>query len=217
MKITLYISFLYICSRMPTLLVTDSRGKGLQKRFDHVAPGVVTVVVKKGADLYRLFSTALKRLSQGHYNVLIISGGICSVTALDDRRKARLRYETVEELLETVKKIVRMCVRTMKKDFPKVKLILTPTVGIDMARYNKEPTPKKTQKTMNYMVTALNGLLTHSNDKGTPIPWISGMVHACKGNGGWSHKYKHLKDGCHYGHKMKDFVVKQISKTLLKL
>ena len=202
---------------MPTLLVTDSRGKGLQKRFDRAAPGVVTVVVKKGADIYRLFSTALKRLSQGHYNVLIISGGICSVTELDKNRKARLRYDTVQELLEAIKKIIRMCVRTMKKDFPQVKLILTPTVGIDLARYNKEPTPRVVQKTMNYMVTALNGLLTHSNDNDTPIPWVSSKVHACKGNGGWSHKYKHLKDGCHYNREMKDFVVQQIIKAMIKL
>ena len=202
---------------MPTLLVNDSRGKGLQKRFEQAAPGVITVVVKSGADIYRLFSTALKRLSMGHYNVLIISGGICSVTKLDGQRKAQLCYETVEELLEAIKKTLRMCIRTMKKDFPKVKLILTPTVGIDLARYNKEPTPKKVQRMMNYMVTALNGLLTHSNDPKTPIPWISSMIHACKGNGGWSHKYKHLKDGCHYSRDMKDFVVKQITKAMQQL
>ena len=202
---------------MPTLLVTDSRGKGLQRRFDREAPGVVTVVVKKGADIYRLFSTALKRLSQGRYTVLIISGGVCSITELDEERKARLRYETVDQLLEAVKRTTRMCIRTMKRDFPNIKLILTPTIGIDLARYNKESTPKETQKTMNHMVTALNGLLTHSNDDNTPIPWISNMVHACKGNGGWSHKYKHLKDGCHYRREMKDYAVKQIIKAMLKL
>ena len=148
----------------------------MQKRFDQAAPGVVTVVVKKGADMYRLFSTALKRLDRGQYNVLIISGGICSVTELDKKGKARLRYETVDLLLEAVKRTICMCIRTMKRDFPNVKLILTPTVGIDLACYNKEPTPKMAQKTMNYMITALNGLLTHNNDENTPIPWISGTL-----------------------------------------
>ena len=74
-----------------------------------------------------------------------------------------------------------------------------------------------TKSTSNHSSLTLYGLLTHSNDKDTPIPWISRIVHACKGKGGWSHKYNHLKDGCHYGKEMKDFVVKQITKAMLKL
>ena len=202
---------------MPVLMVTDSRGKGLQKRFDKVAPSIITVVVKKGADLYRLFSTALKRLSHTHYNVVIISGGICSVTKLDNRRKAVLKYDSSDDLVEAVKKTLKKCMKTAKIDFPNARFIITPTVGIDLTRYNKEDTPRETQKTLNFMITALNGLLTHSNIPNTPIPWFAKKVHACKGKGGWSHKYKLLKDGCHYGKEMKDFVVEQVVESLKKL
>ena len=139
------------------------------------------------------------------------------MTKLDSQGKSQLRYETVEELFNVKKKTLRMCITTMKKDLPIVKLILTSTIGIDLARHNKEPSPKKVQRMMNYMITALNGLLKHNNDPNIPIPWISNMIHTCKGNGGWYHKYKYLKDGCHYNRAMKDIVVKQITKAMLKL
>ena len=62
---------------MSVLLVMDSRGRGLQKRFNVTAPGVVTVVVDKGGDMSALLKIANRRASRekGKYNTIIIEGG----------------------------------------------------------------------------------------------------------------------------------------------
>ena len=84
---------------MPVLIVADSWGRGLQHKFEKVAPGIVTVSTNPGCNLKRLFKRADKRIAGKNYNVLIILGGIHS-------------------------------------HHPKVKIIVAPTMGIDLAKYN---------------------------------------------------------------------------------
>ena len=60
---------------MSVLMVVDSRGKGLQKRFDVTAPDIVTVVIEKGGDIPTLLKIANRMAvrEEGKYNVIIYS------------------------------------------------------------------------------------------------------------------------------------------------
>ena len=64
------------------LIEADSRGRGLQHRFDKVAPGVITVSTNPGCNLKRLFQRADRCIDKKNYNTLIIMGGICGITYL---------------------------------------------------------------------------------------------------------------------------------------
>ena len=204
---------------MPVLLVMDSRGKGLQKRFDITAPGVVTVVIKKGGDISTLLEIANRRAVRDEvsYNTIIIAGGICSITKLNRKRQAKLRYKTIKKLTEHVNERLRIGLRNIRGDNPKARVIIAPTVGLDLNTYNGTVTNRKSQRKLNRMVTAMNKLFIDCNEPGSKIPWISKKIHACKGRHTWSHKYKYLSDGCHFGEGMKDFVVKEINRCLINM
>ena len=197
----------------------DSRGGGLQERFDIMAPGVVRVETKGGADIPTLLKIAnrIAVREKGKYNIVIIAGGICSITKLNKARKVKLRFNTTSKLIEDVSVKLKTGLRLLRLDNPHSKVIVAPTVGIDIRRYNGIKPKKKTQRKLNRMVMAVNKLLIDSNVKGAKVPWISKKVHACKGHHTWSHKYKHLSDGCHFSAAMKDFVVQEINKCLIRL
>ena len=204
---------------MPVLLVMDSRGGGLQERFDSAAPGVVTVQTKGGADISTILKIAnrIAVREKGKYNVIIIAGGICSITKLNRARKVKLRFKTVSKLIEDVSDKLKRGLRLLRLDNPQSRVIVAPTVGIDIGKYNGIKPKKKIQRKLNRMVVAVNKLLIDSNVQGSKVPWISKRVHACKGRHAWSHKYKHLHDGCHFDADMKDFVVHEINKCLIRL
>ena len=204
---------------MLVLLVMDSRGKGLQKRFDIAAPGVMSVVIKNGGDIPTLLKIANRVAvrEKGKYNTIIIAGGICSITKLNRKRQAKLRFQTTKSLIEYVSERIKISLQLLRGDNPKAKVIVSPTIGIELETYNGTPAPRKTQRKLNRMVTAMNKMLIDNNEPGSRVPWISKLVHACKGRGKWSHKYKFLNDGCHFGPKLKDFVVKEINKCLLRM
>ena len=180
---------------MPGLVVMDSRGRGLQKRFDVTAPGVVNVVGKGGGNLPTLLKLANRTAvrEERKYNVIIIARGICSVTKLDKKGQAKLRFKTIQRLLEEVSTQMKTHLMNLRGDNPRSSVILAPTVGIDLERYNGIKPKRKTQRKLNRMVIAVNKMLIDNNKPGSRILWISRMVHAYKSHSTWSHKYKHLE------------------------
>ena len=204
---------------MPVLLVMDSWGKGLQKCFDQTAPGIVTVIIKKGGNIPTLLKIANRYAlgEEGNFNTIIIAGGICSVTKLNKNRIAKLRFKTIKKLLEDVVGPLDIGLEILRGDNPKANVIVAPTVGIHLERYNGISPGRKAQRKLNRIITALNKILIGSNGPGSKVPWLSKKIHACKGRRSWSHKYKYLSDGCNFGLQMKDFVVKEIIKCLTKL
>ena len=190
---------------MPVLLVMDTRGGGLQDQFDTAAPGVVKVVKKGGADISTLLKLANRVAvrEKGKYNVIIIAGGICSITKLNRARKVKLRFKTTSKLIDDVSEKLKVGLGLLRLEYPRSRVIVTPNVGMDIGRYNGAKPKNKVQRKLNRMVTAMNKLLIDSNSQGSKVPWISKKVHACKSHHAWSHKYKHLSDGCHFNAAMK--------------
>ena len=126
-------------------------------------------------------------------------------------------FKTIAKLKEDISNKLKRGLRLLRLDNHKSKVIVAPTIGIDIAKYNGVKTKRKIQRKLNRMVVAVNKLLINSNEPGAKVPWISKRVHACKGNSAWSHKYKHLSDGCHFNASMKDFVVQEIAKCLTRM
>ena len=203
---------------MPVLLVADSRGRGLQHRFEKRAPGIIRVSTNPGCNMKRLFKRACRRLGEKNYNTLIIMGGICSITYLDRAEGvARLGSHDPELYAEKVRKSIIFGISLIGEHFPKTQVIIAPTMGVDLERYNNMDWDQEDQVALNNIIIHVNRTIIELNQSKISIPWISAMVHQCKGKGRWVHRYKHLTDGCHYSRKLTKFCVDKIIRALTKL
>ena len=202
---------------MPVLIVSDSRGGGLQTRLDSLAPGVFEVHIFSGKGFRVLFNEAENLLEHRQYNTLYIIGGICSITKKDLNKKVTLRDLDPSNTCKVIKKQVQQGLKKLHVKFPTLKIIIPTTVGIDLAKYNQEPFDKETQTILNFTVTKVNAMLVKTNDQGIAFPWISKYVHRCKGKGRWAHKYSNLHDGCHFSKKMKNHCAQMIVKSIVKM
>ena len=104
----------------------------------------------------------------------------------------------------------------LESNHPGVKVIIAPTIGIDLSKYNKMPWNIEDQTALNDIIIQVNKTIVKLNNQNTKLPWISALVHRCQGNGRWVHRYHHLKDGCHFSRKMKDFCTEKIIKCLIR-
>ena len=145
-------------------------------------------------------------------------GGICSITYLDrEEGVARLGSHDADMYTEKVQKSINFGLALIREHFPKVQVIVAPTMGVDLARYNGRDWPQDDQEALNHIILQVNRKIIELNEPNNCIPWISSKVHQCKGKGRWEHRYKYLVDGCHYSHKLKKFCVEKIIKCLIKL
>ena len=203
---------------MPVLLVADSRGHGLKKYLQIRAPNVFEVSSKSGARLKKLFKMARTKLATSTYTAVIIMGGICDITERDQETHiTSLRTEDQEEITTNIRKSIKAGKKRIKKVAPNIPIIITPTMGIDLTRYNGFPVDQHTQEVLNSMILEANKMIISCNKEGVPIPWISKMVHHCRGGQRWAHRYQHLRDGCHYTNRLKVFIANEMAKCLSRL
>ena len=207
-----------ISSDMPVLLVADSRGHGLGKYLQQRAPGVFVVRSKSGAGLKELFRIAQTNLKSTKYTAVIEMGGICDITQRDSEMHiATLRTVISKEVTTEARKNIKKGRRNITKIAPATPVIIAPTMGIDLTRYNGMPADPNEQETLNQIVLEMNKMIISCNKESSPIPWISKMVHHCKGRQRWAHRYQNLRDGCHFNRRLKIFIANELAKCLIKL
>ena len=200
---------------MATLLVTDSRGKGLQKYLDNIEQDLFDVDPYPGENIKKLLTRAYRDFDPEYHGSIMIMGGICGLTVRDKITKiTHIRSYDVDHASRKFRKSVVQGLAKIRNKFPKISVIILPTVGIDLTRYNRSPVEPVEQYTLDMTVMAINKVIIDLNDKGIRIPWISKKIHHCRGRGRWTHRYQYLKDGCHYNKEMKLFVAQEITKTL---
>ena len=170
---------------MPVLIVADSRGRGLQHRFDKLAPGVITVSTNPGCNLKRLFKRADRHINQGNYNVVIIMGGICSITYRDHiDGLVKLGSHDVELYMQKITKSINFGLDLIQHNHPRTKVIVAPTMGVDLARYNKSDWDQYEQQVLNDIIVQVNKTIIELNSQHAQIPWISAWYIDVKGKAG---------------------------------
>ena len=203
---------------MPVLLVADSRGHGLRKYLQLRAPNVFVTSSKSGAGIKKLFNMARDKLNSADYTAVIIMGGICDVTQRDpETHITTLRTENCEELTAAIRKSIKKGRKKLKRVAPNTPVIIAPTMGIDLTRYNGTLVDQHEQFLLDKMILEVNKMIISCNREGIPIPWISKMVHHCRGNRKWAHRYQNLRDGCHFTIALKKFVADELAKCLAQL
>ena len=98
---------------------------------------------------------------------------------------------------------------------PRLKVVVLPVAGIDLNRYNHKTGTSEDQRILNFIITAANKLITDiNNERGIATPGAVGLIHRCKGRGRWSHRYKYLTDGCHFGKLAISYFATQLAKSI---
>ena len=114
----------------------------------------------------------------------------CSITNKDqDNGSIFLASDDPELYKEKVSKSIKFGLNVLNQNHPGTKIIITPTMGVDLARCNnQEEYDPETQTALNNIIVQVNKKIVELNQEGVQISWISVMVHRCKGKGKWAHR-----------------------------
>ena len=86
----------------------------------------------------------------------------------------------VDTVMKGMRKEIKRGLKRVKKVSPQIPVIITPTVGIDLAEYNNNgPVDAQEQGALNEIILTTNRMLISFNKINVKMPWISIMVHHC--------------------------------------
>ena len=219
---------------MTVIIITDSRGVGLQHGLNSVlgksAP--VTVVVTKGAGYELAAIKVLPLLTRLKPHLVILLLGICDLTFRSARtRVTSLRHLSVSQNVEHVLAAARAAIDILTAT-NRVKISLATITGIELADYNNPARRHMDaaayraynatkvrhphQGLLNDSVMEINRRLVQINRANSiPTPWMAGPVHACFKRA-VHHYYIRLTDGCHLDEPTKNAWISLLAKYLLK-
>ena len=216
---------------MSILIITDSRGRGLQEIFDTNYPSsCVQVLVHPGAgsELAALKSMPYLRVTRP--DLIVIATGICDLTWKNKAtREVGLRHLVAAENVRHVTQAMRSAFDLISPlgDF---KIAFATLTGADLADCNYQnrrhmnekqylnycsrgKTPHPNQTILNESVLAINKQVVRMNCKNrTKTVWLAGLVHSYYKKS-HHHCYKRLLDGCHPDHNTRMAWAGQIIKS----
>lgn len=202
---------------MKVLVLADSRGRDLEEKLNESGVKIeFKVEVSPGASMRALIQR-LSEIAEGNnngpnYQLIVILGGICSITKIKylPYRAAVPRENSVEELMLSFNAELELL---YKKQLT-ISIILAPIVGIDFIRYAGHWSEElyQMQPLIDIIIPMVNRRMIELNDNnGLPTPNTSSCVHHCRGKGrGYRTHYQKLSDGCHPGEEVKGIWAKAL-------
>lgn len=220
---------------MSTMIITDSRGSGLQDYLVKLSiPGGTTVLTHRGAGYELATIKSLTKIIEVKPKVIIVLVGICDLTLRNKiTKQTTLRYNTVAENVEHVINAAKSSYDLLKTAGDS-KISYATITGIDIADYNcaerrhmdtaqykhyctHTKTPHPDQNILNLAVLQINREITAINKtNNTPTSWVGGVVHAYFKNRN-HHQYIRLFDGCHLNENTKKAWAAQINKSIKRI
>lgn len=210
----------------PAVIITDSRGFGLQTELDRINKRKETnlsiqVFVWKGRGITGAVKETTKQLVWIAPSLIIISAGICDITQLDrntrqismmdeNKEEAVLRYEGQMDIIRH-----HLSVFLTEKPF---KVVFCEVIGADIAKYNCQVQPHQQQEQLNETVLQINAKIAAFNKENrVPTPWIAKSVHHNKKSKTKVARYQKLgPDGLHYGEELKVKIASMLSDYVFK-
>lgn len=202
-----------LSTRGPVVLITDSRGHGLQLEIDSIIKreGLdmnVQVFVWRGKGIAGAVKATSKQLIWIAPSLIIVSAGICDITQLDRiSRQISMADENVEETVtryDGLMDIVRHHLTVFLTERP-FKVVFCEVIGADIAKYNNQETEHPQQQQLNDTILRINARIAAFNkENSVPTPWTAKIVHHNKKSGSKVARYQKLcDDGLHYGEELK--------------
>ena len=197
------------------VIITDSRGRGLQSVLDAKNSTGMRLSVRfyPGAGIARLTTEAAAHLSGAPDDVIIFMGGVNDITTKDHRtRRVHLTKTNVDVLTQHLTGLVDESEATLTARFPSATVIYAPIIGLSLPVYLYD-NDHGHQNAVNEAVLNFNRHVIGINRRRTkPTPWTAAVVHKNR-HKKVEHHYGYLVDGLHPGH----YVLDHWAKAILKL
>lgn len=169
--------------RTSVVVITDSRGVGLQEYFNRLnsAEFNIRVLAYKGKGIVDAVQMAKPKIIWWQPKVIFVLNGICDVTELDRAtRQISLRHESealtislYKDYLTTTYHQIQLCVG----EYP-LRIVYGPIIGIDLSKYNGMIADGNQQENLNSIINQLNVEINRFNEEQDSItPWIARDVH----------------------------------------
>ena len=219
---------------MGTVIISDSRGRGLQELLDGQGVGrYVEVLMQEGAgsELAVLRSMdAVRRIKPGY---VILMTGICDLTyrhggtgriclrqlrVKDGIDRVMEAYVAARELLDTMG-VVRVSLATLTgidlSDYHNKMRI-----GMNEAQYREYERSVKqrddTQGLLDQMILTINQRITENNSRcRVPTVWLAGAVHTYYRKRTYNY-YRRLRDGCHPDESTRRVWVRRLRRAIVR-
>lgn len=205
------------------VVITDSRGSGLQDVIHAITPGHITVKVLAypGRGIISAVKESEKLLNWWQPSQIYIMNGICNITRRDrETKKVSLREISVETAVSAYVQSMDIVTHFIKilLDGKKYQLIFTEIVGMDMATYNGTTYPHHQQSLLNSTIHGVNAEITAWNNARNVItPWLAKEIHRNKKNGQKITRYHKLsEDGLHLTSELRSSWAKLLIQAICK-
>lgn len=205
-------------------IITDSRGAGLQSRFDQMKGKSyqVKVLVRVGKGVTDAVKDSRRDLDWMGPDIIIVIAGICDITTLD-RRTRTVSITTPDEnkMVEDYKytmEIVQHHIKVMSVGNIPI-LSFGQLIGMDLAVFNHSDTPDEYQQSLDTGVLLINAAVAaFNNANGASTPWLASEIHHNRKNGRKITRYHRLaEDGIHLTNDIRDKWVVALDKAILKM
>lgn len=215
-----------------TLVIADSRGRGLQQLISPRGSDACCVLVHSGAGSELAVLRSLRAIDNVKPDLIILMTGICDLTWRHSRTGlTQLRSTEVDECVSRVLGAIRAALDLLAT--PARRISIATLTGLDLADYNHKPRRNMSdseyehyckhvkiahphQGILNDTIVEVNRQIIALNKAASmPTTWLAGRVHSCFKNK-YRHFYKHLIDGCHPSGGTRDFWAAQVSKSVKK-
>lgn len=210
-----------IVGRKTIKILADSRGRGLLPILQEIGGPQYLLEIYPGASIPVLADKMIDgTIDSPNYDLIIIFGGICSVTKIVYRphRIAVPRYTSANEILNQYK---GSCESLLKRaaDHSSIPILLSPIVGMDLVAYAGQCSDQLSdqlfdmQVVIDEAVAHINRFIRDSNDRrGLVTPNVASCIHRCRGRGkGYRSHYRKLTDGCHPSEEVKQYWAKGLN------
>lgn len=217
------------------MVVTDSRGRGIQQYIDSCQTSTsINVISHPGAGFELAVLRSINQIRIIKPHIIIVALGICDLTWKNKTTKLiSLRHSTVTENVNHVVKAMKN-VHDLLNDEGNFKISFATLTGLDLtdsnnparrsmseAQYKEYITLNKvihgSQYILDGAILAINKRVTQFNRvNGIGTVWLAGLVHAYI-KGSYHHYYRRLTDGCHLDDKTKHAWAKQIVKSINRI
>ena len=200
-----------------TLVIADSRGKGLQECIKGMNKAdQIRVVASRGAGMVRATEGAYGALLGFRPDLVILVAGICDVTTRDSNSKqVKLRHTNPVIAVNYAMDQVRRATGSIR-DAGFQHISLATYTGLDLSRYNRVTgeIPHNDQELLNEIILKINNHIIEANkEAGMSTTWTGGAVHPCLKKK-YRCRYARLSDGCHLSEQTRAYWARQILKTM---
>lgn len=210
--------------QMKVAIITDSRGAGLESRFDQMKGKAyqVKVIVRKGKGITDAVKESTRDLDWIGPDIIIVLAGICDITTLD--RHTRTVSITIPDENKMVKDfkytmvIVQQHIKVMSVGvIPK--LSFGQLISMDLAMFNHRDVPDKNQESLDTGVLLINADVAAFNSaNGASTPWLASEIHHNRKNGRKITRHHQLaEDGIHLIDDLRDKLTAALDRAILKM